>query len=91
MEQEQFLLEEKYQQEWIKKTQTLKRLNIMPQDGSKNVYLGLQRQLGLKKDIPKSGQWQFITDGSCWVCNYSRYVLFVWNERIRDIVSTSEV
>ena len=40
-EQERYLLEEKYQQEWIKKTQTLKRLNIMPQDGSKNVYLGL--------------------------------------------------
>ena len=29
-EQEQYLLEEKYQQEWIKKTQTYKRMNFLP-------------------------------------------------------------
>lgn len=85
------MLEERYQLDWIKKQNMIKQISFLPVDGSKQIYLGIQRLLGHSKEIPTSGMWKFITDGSCWVCNYSKFALFVWSRSIGETVRQSQV
>ena len=47
--------------------------------------LSIQRNLGHKRLMPGSGQWQMQTlfePDSCWYCNNYSYCLFFWNEEI---------
>lgn len=44
----------------------------------------IQRKLGLKGLIPRSGQWGVYTNSKheCWYCNQSIMTIFLWNARL---------
>jgi hypothetical protein len=51
----------------------------------------LFRVMGHKVDIPKSAQWQVITDTlnqqECWVCQLHKYTTFFWSQECLNTTS----